>query len=639
MRLRRTAASLIATLGIATACAGTGVTPEVKKSVAKVPGALASAGASAAPGLGGTPPPTGAPVLSDVGAIIGKVKGPAGLLSNNGGSVIANNGSGLVANNGGGVVGAGAARFAIASVAETPYPGVEVFLAEATGTAIPSFKRATSDANGDYRIPDVTPGKVFLVVGRFTAKDGSQKVMQTVVESKPEGARADLTLASSFVTAALVDGKLPAKLDAPTFERAKAKTGENLTDADVAQLGDNAKMRARMDELTALVAELKADVDKINGKLDQIQAGIDELLKRTPPPTPAPTPTPTPTPTPKPTPPTYKTVVSACAGSFPNVYSAASDPTWGHLFGVDAQAKVVRTLSAPVPGQPGTGDQAGTLDLSADPLGTLATPRAMAFNGSTLFVVDNEPDQPLMIRKIPLNTGGATFAPALAAPISLLPLQGEGLKDLRTINALVAAPDGALFALDTSNHRIHRIAADGTVSVLAGAVTGVGIFDDYKGGFKDGKGKAALFESPSGMAIGGSGALYVADTRNHAIRRVTQAGDVTTIAGGPAREKPESGYVDGLPEESRFSSPLGIAVLAGGGPAADTVIVADSQNHRIRAIRDGMTGTYAGAGTLGTSNGPGLEAEFNTPRTVLAGAGGVIYVLSGTDIRQIQQVP
>src|SRR5436189_4297660 len=93
-------------------------------------------------------------------------------------------------------------------------------------------------------------------------------------------------------------------------------------------------------------------------------------------------------------------------------------------------------------------------------------------------------------------------------------------------------------------------------------------------GFADGNGTAARFDTPSGIAIDRQGMLYVADTGNNAIRRVTSSGDVSTVAGNTT-----PGYRDGRALEARFNGPVGVAVDRGG-----RVIVADTYNDRIRAV-------------------------------------------------------
>ena len=136
-------------------------------------------------------------------------------------------------------------------------------------------------------------------------------------------------------------------------------------------------------------------------------------------------------------------------------------------------------------------------------------------------------------------------------------------------------------------------------------------------GFADGLGTAARFNTPSGLAIDARGVLYVADTGNNAIRRITPDGQVTTLAGDGI-----AGYRDGPARLARFNGPIGVAVDANG-----RVIVADTYNDRIRAIEtDGTVRTIAGGASPGVVDGPGEQARFHTPSGVAVDASGRIHV-------------
>ena len=168
--------------------------------------------------------------------------------------------------------------------------------------------------------------------------------------------------------------------------------------------------------------------------------------------------------------------------------------------------------------------------------------------------------------------------------------------------------DGIVFVADAGDaQRIRRVDVDGTVGSVAGSTAG----------FADGVGAAAKFDTPSGVTLGPDGALYVADTGNNAIRRVTVAGVVSTVAGGGA-----SGYQDGLVLDARFNGPVGVAV-----DSDRRIIVADTYNDRIRAIdRNGSVTTIAGSGQRGLQDGPGAEAQFDTPCGVAIDRAGNIFV-------------
>ncbi|MDR0181686.1 virginiamycin B lyase family protein [Lysobacter arvi] len=184
---------------------------------------------------------------------------------------------------------------------------------------------------------------------------------------------------------------------------------------------------------------------------------------------------------------------------------------------------------------------------------------------------------------------------------------------------IAVAKDGAVFVADAGdNNRIRRIAADGTVSTFAGSIEG----------FVDGVGAAAAFDTPSGLAFDRDGNLYVADTGNHAIRRITPQGTVTTLAGDGT-----PGFVDGPGAHARFDGPTGVAV----GPDG-RVYVADTYNDRIRVIsRDGVVSTLAGGDRPGDVDGPGEQARFDTPTAVAVDAMNRVHVadLRNNAIRRI----
>ena len=136
-------------------------------------------------------------------------------------------------------------------------------------------------------------------------------------------------------------------------------------------------------------------------------------------------------------------------------------------------------------------------------------------------------------------------------------------------------------------------------------------------GFADGDGAGARFDSPSGLAIDRDGVLYVADTGNHAIRRVAPDGHVTTLAGDGV-----AGDADGPGNQARFNGPIGIASTARVG-----VIVADTYNDRIRSIaNDGIVTTIAGSAGSGSDDGAVDQARFDTPCGIAVDTAGTIYV-------------
>lgn len=173
---------------------------------------------------------------------------------------------------------------------------------------------------------------------------------------------------------------------------------------------------------------------------------------------------------------------------------------------------------------------------------------------------------------------------------------------------IAAAPDGSVYVADAGeSNRIRKVSPEGSVTTLAGG----------REGFADGVGAAASFNTPSALALDAAGNLYVADTGNNRVRKVTPEGVVTTLAGDGG-----AGYVDGPAAQARFDSPVGIAVDKDGN-----VYVADTYNDRVRIItKDGVVKTLAGSGTPGNADGASASASFDTPCGVVVNEAGEVYV-------------
>jgi len=180
--------------------------------------------------------------------------------------------------------------------------------------------------------------------------------------------------------------------------------------------------------------------------------------------------------------------------------------------------------------------------------------------------------------------------------------------------------DGNLYVADTYNNTIRKVTPAGEVTTFAGSGSS---------GSDDGTGTAASFNNPTGVAFDGDGNLYVTERYNHTIRKITPAGEVTTFAGSAG----SSGSDDGTGTAARFWQPTGVAVDGDGN-----LYVADTSNNTIRKITPaGEVTTFAGSGSSGSDDGTGTAASFTQPQGVVFGGDGNLYVLD-TGNRTIRKV-
>jgi sugar lactone lactonase YvrE len=176
------------------------------------------------------------------------------------------------------------------------------------------------------------------------------------------------------------------------------------------------------------------------------------------------------------------------------------------------------------------------------------------------------------------------------------------------LQSLTIDSSNNLYVADTTNHRIRKITSLGQVTTFAGSGTGT---------FLDGTGTAAGFFNPRGITINTtSGILYIADTDNYRIRQISITGQVTTIAGSGVGT-----FSDGLGTTASFKYPFGICVDLSG-----SLIVTDTFNNRVRKIVNNLVTTIAGSGTQSYLDGSGPVANFNGPCGLAIDNSGTLYV-------------
>ncbi len=212
--------------------------------------------------------------------------------------------------------------------------------------------------------------------------------------------------------------------------------------------------------------------------------------------------------------------------------------------------------------------------------------------------------------------------------ISTIAGPGESGDGGPAVDALLRTPfdgavDGAgnLFIADSRNHRIRKVDSAGTISTFAG--TGEGGF-----GGDGGPATEAQLDFPLDVTLDGAGNLYIADSRNHRIRKVDSAGVISTFAGTGERGFGGDG---GPATEAQLDFPTGVAT-----DGAGNLFIADRSNHRIRKVDSaGVISTIAGTGErgFGGDGGPAVQAQLASPSGVAVDSEGNLYIADGSTQR------
>ncbi len=284
-----------------------------------------------------------------------------------------------------------------------------------------------------------------------------------------------------------------------------------------------------------------------------------------------------------------------------------------------------RTIAAAVVAVAGINDcmayNVGTLAGSspsgyADGTGTAAKfnePRGMVVDSvGNVYVADKNNN---CIRKITPQGAVTTFAGS----------NNGGYADAAGTAAQFSKPyglaidkDGNVYVADSANNRIRKITPQGVVTTVAGSGTA---------GLVNAAGMGAQFNAPSGLVFDSSGNLYVVDTMNHCVRKISPQGIVTTVAGSGT-----AGYIDSTGMAAQFNKPCGVAIDKDGN-----LYVADEGNNNIRKITpQGVVTTLAGTSIAGYVDGAGVTAQFNSPYFIAIGQGRLFVADRGNSrIRQI----
>jgi serine/threonine-protein kinase len=225
-------------------------------------------------------------------------------------------------------------------------------------------------------------------------------------------------------------------------------------------------------------------------------------------------------------------------------------------------------------------------------------------NGSGVMDFHNAPNS--------LDVSCAPMPPLVVTVTTLAGTGDPGAIDGPGVSASFNSPtditvdsSGNIYVADFANHRIRKVTYSGIVTTFVGSTEG----------FADGIGSAAKFRFPRNITTDSIGNVYVSDSGNHRVRKITPGGLVSTLAGST------QGYADGFGAAAKFSGPVGLTVDGSGN-----ILVADSGNYKIRKITpDGSVTTFAGS-TSGSADGPVNTAQFRNAFDVAVDSAGNIYV-------------
>ena len=288
--------------------------------------------------------------------------------------------------------------------------------------------------------------------------------------------------------------------------------------------------------------------------------------------------------------------------SFSNLMGVAADSA-GNIYVADSRNNLIRKISADgmVTTLAGSGKQG-----SDDGKGVSASfffPAALTSDATgNVYVADTHNS---MIRKITPEGTVTTIAGRISPEVAKY---RDTVVKFDNPYGITVDKAGNVFVADWERDMIKKISPDGKITAFAG---------NGEKGAKDGKGSAATFFLPEGLALDRAGNLYVADCYNNMIRKITPDGVVSTLAG-----KSLKGAADGKGKVASFSHPDGLAVDRSGN-----IYVADVGNNKIRKITpDGVVSTIAGNGTRGGENGPVRAASFYRPFGLTIDKDGNLYI-------------
>jgi serine/threonine-protein kinase len=290
-------------------------------------------------------------------------------------------------------------------------------------------------------------------------------------------------------------------------------------------------------------------------------------------------------------------------------YGVAIDSS-GNVYIADTTNRRIRLLNTSAYLSTFAGTSTGGFTNGTGTSAKFSSPIRIAIDSSSnLFVVDNGNNA---IRKITSAAAVTTFA-GISTGIAGFTNGAASSAQFNNPKGLTIDSLGNVYVADASNNVIRKITSAGTVSTYAGSSSGTA-------GFIDGNSiTTAQFNYPKDIAIDSSNNLYIADANNNVIRKISSSGLVSTFAGSLSGL---AGFMNGTGTATQFSYPSGIGIDSSGN-----LFVADSNNNAIRKITPaGTVSTYAGTGVMGYNDGSATGAQFSGPTDVKLDASGYVYV-------------
>lgn len=276
---------------------------------------------------------------------------------------------------------------------------------------------------------------------------------------------------------------------------------------------------------------------------------------------------------------------------------------------------------------PAKGTKNTSVTITGTGFSTTTTNNTVTINGKTCPVVNSTSTQ--LVITIPPKAGSGKIKVGVAAAnvessdfeflesiiVTTIAGSTRGFADGQGANAQFSFLQGIILdgqgnLLVADDDRIRKVSlTNGAVTTIAGSTFG---------GFANGQGILADFSGVNDIAKNAAGTMFVTDDFNNKVRAISSSGLVSTFAGST------SGFLDGNLASAKFSGLAGIVIDGSGN-----IFIADRGNHRIRKISGNNVTTFAGSGTLGSTNGQGVNASFTLPKGLTIDSAGNLFVTDG----------